>query len=456
MPRPSQPGRRYTAGSRPSHSGSAHGSRLVAGLVALHAAEVVVLVAAAAATARAAPSHPGPVAALPVVLVIAAVLAVGWQGVRVSRGRVRLSVAGLVIQSGVLIAAIAVAVANLAAGVIGVVLASAVLALWGRLARPAADNARANDRTGAVEDQIQPVEQVHVDPSSGAPQIAAGGIVLALLTAAVLLAALTVHSRIVVGLAALAVIFIPIERLFALHPRRVLRRGWRTDVVHYLVNGAALNIGLIVVAAVAGTVLRVFVPAALRATVGAAPAWVQIVAGLAITTVGGYAGHRAAHEQPLLWRFHRVHHSIREMDWLAANHLHPLDQTFIRSCSVLPLYALGFGRLGLGAFLTLTTLQAVFIHANVRMTFGPLRWLIATPQFHHWHHAREPRAYNTNYAGEFPALDALFGTLYLPADRWPANYGVDAVEPGGYLRQLAWPLREPCPATTPSPRTTRR
>ncbi|KZS72123.1 hypothetical protein A4G29_22025 [Mycobacterium kansasii] len=50
-----------------------------------------------------------------------------------------------------------------------------------------------------------------------------------------------------------------------------------------------------------------------------------------------------------------------------------------------------------------------------------LRWLIATPQFHHWHHARQPQAYNTSYAAEFPIVDALFGTLYLPMGRWPAE-----------------------------------
>ena len=142
-----------------------------------------------------------------------------------------------------------------------------------------------------------------------------------------------------------------------------------------------------------------------------------------------------------------MHHSIREMDWLAANHLHPLDETFIRSVAVLPLYALGFGRVTLGAFLVVITLQAIFIHANVRWNFGVLRWVIATPQYHHWHHAREPQAYNSNYAGEFPALDALFGTLYLPADRWPAQYGVDDTQPDGYLRQIAWPFRAGCAAS---------
>ncbi|ORA75805.1 hypothetical protein BST25_04610 [Mycobacterium heidelbergense] len=253
--------------------------------------------------------------------------------------------------------------------------------------------------------------------------------------------ALSVRGGIVVGLVVLAIIFVPLEQLFALRPRRILRAGWRTDVVHYLINGAALKVGVVAAVAVVGTVLRAFVPAPCRAAIAASPGWAQIVAALAIATVGGYAGHRAAHEVPLLWRFHRVHHSVRELDWLAANHLHPLDQIFIRSAAVLPLYALGFGRVSLGAFVVLTTLQAIFIHANVRLMFGPLRWVIATPQFHHWHHAREPRAYNSNYAGEFPAVDALFGTLYLPADRWPAQYGVDDGEPAGYLRQLVWPLR---------------
>jgi len=54
------------------------------------------------------------------------------------------------------------------------------------------------------------------------------------------------------------------------------------------------------------------------------------------------------------------------------------------------------------------------------------------------------QAYNTNDAGEFPLVDALFGTLCLPASRWPAQNGIHDTEPTGYLRQLAWPLRSRC------------
>ena len=409
---------------------------LVAGLVALHGVELLVLLKAVGVTARLARAHPGHAAGLPALLVLVALLMVGWQAFRLLRGRRSLNVSGLAVQSGILMTSIAVATQNLAAGLTGIVLACAVLAGWGRLAKTR--RASGIFETAVTTEHVAPPQTIEIRRAS---QIRASGVVLVVLTALVILAALSVRSQIIFGLAVLAVIFVPLERLFALHPRRVLRPGWRTDVVHYLVNGAALRIGLLVSVVVFGGVLRVFVPAPLRNAVAASPSWVQIVAGLAIATIGAYAGHRAAHEVPLLWRFHRVHHSIREMDWLAANHLHPLDETFVRSVAVLPLYALCFGRVSLGAFVIVITLQAIFIHANVRMNFGLLRWVIGTPQFHHWHHAREPQAYNSNYAGEFPLLDALFGTLYFPANRWPAQYGVDDTEPDGYLRQLAWPFR---------------
>ena len=409
---------------------------LVAGLVVLHGIELLVLLQAAGVTARLARAHPGHGAGLPALLVLAALLMVGWQACRLLRGRRSLNVSGLAVQSGILMASIAVAVQNLAAGLTGIVLACAVLAGWGRLGK--AGRAGATFETPVATENDAPPQTID---SRRASQIRVGGVVLAVLTALVVLAALSMRSQIIFGLAILAVIFIPLERLFALHPHRVLRRGWRTDVVHFLVNGTALRIGMLVSVVVIGGFLRAFVPAPLRDAVAASPGWAQIAAGLTIATMGGYAGHRAAHEVPLLWRFHRVHHSSRELDWLAATHLHPLDETFTRSVAVLPLYALGFGRVSLGAFLILITLQAIFIHANVRLRFGPLRWVIGTPQFHHWHHAREPQAYNSNYAGEFPLLDALFGTLYFPANRWPAQYGVDDTQPDGYLRQIAWPFR---------------
>ncbi|MEY2450854.1 MAG: hypothetical protein QOD92_428 [Acidimicrobiaceae bacterium] len=230
-----------------------------------------------------------------------------------------------------------------------------------------------------------------------------------------------------------------VERLFALHPRRFRRDRWRTDVVHLLLNNLLITAGLVV--AVIGLAIAVhpLVNSDFQAAVTGQPAWLQFLEAVLVTDVAQYWAHRAAHELPWLWRFHKVHHSIEEMDWLAAARLHPLDSIFTRAATVLPLYLLGFTAATFGAYLALTTLQALFIHANVRVRFGALRWVTATPEFHHWHHADEPAATNKNFAGNLPVLDVIFGTCYLP-DYMPSTYGMGEPAPRGYLAQMAWPF----------------
>jgi sterol desaturase/sphingolipid hydroxylase (fatty acid hydroxylase superfamily) len=271
-------------------------------------------------------------------------------------------------------------------------------------------------------------------------KVSLGDVAVAAATGLTFVGALAARSGLVFGVLVLAAIFIPMERVFALRPQRVLRTGWQTDLVHFVVNNLLTTVLLVAVVVTVGTGLRAAVPGALQTAVGGQGLGLQIAEAFLLAEVCGYWAHRATHTVPVLWRFHRVHHSIEEMDWLAAGRVHPIDQAFTRSCVVLPIVALGFARAAFGAFLALMTVQAIFIHANVRFRFGPLRWLIATPEFHHWHHSGDPAGYNSNFAGEFPALDLLFGTLHLPAGQMPESYGIEAAAPRGYLAQLAWPL----------------
>src|SRR5438876_10873774 len=87
-------------------------------------------------------------------------------------------------------------------------------------------------------------------------------------------------------------------------------------------------------------------------------------------------------------------------------------------------------------------IQPTFIHANLRFEFGPLRWLLATPQFHHWHHTAQRDAVDKNFAVHLPVLDWLFGTFYLPRGRWPDSYGLadGSPLPEGYVRQFVHPF----------------
>ena len=279
-------------------------------------------------------------------------------------------------------------------------------------------------------------------PPSARHRYSAGGLALGAVTAGLLVAALAVRSGVIFGLVALAAVFIPLEKVFALHPRKVFRRGWTTDVLHFLVNNLLTLVGVIVAVVFVGRALHSLIPEGARDAIAAWPFGAQFAIALVVAELCGYWGHRATHRIPILWRFHKVHLSIEEMDWLAAAHLHPIDQAFTRSCVVLPLYALGFSRATFGAYLIVATLLAIFVHANVRIRLPGIRWLIGTPEYHHWHHANfganQAGASHKNFAS-LPVVDAIFGTLHLPT-AWPDRYGIDDPQPTGYLRQLAWPF----------------
>ena len=70
---------------------------------------------------------------------------------------------------------------------------------------------------------------------------------------------------------------------------------------------------------------------------------VSIALAVVLVFVGNYWGHRFTHTVPLLWRFHSVHHSIEQMDWVAAGRLHPFDSAFTQAFTIMPLFVLGYG-----------------------------------------------------------------------------------------------------------------
>ncbi|MDR3537809.1 MAG: sterol desaturase family protein [Acetobacteraceae bacterium] len=261
-----------------------------------------------------------------------------------------------------------------------------------------------------------------------------------------------------VWLLVLAVVFIPLERLFAVRRHAVVRAGFLADLGYFflsgLVPGAVLSLPI---AALAWGAHRLL-PDRWTAMVAHWPLGMRVVAALVVTEIGLYWGHRWSHEIPLLWRFHVIHHSPTRLDWLVNTRAHPVDFVFTRFCGLVPLYALGFAN-PLGAQPSLVPLLVLvpgvawgfFIHANLRWRFGPLEWLVATPAFHLWHHTNDgPDCIDKNYAPMLPWVDWLFGTFHLPKDRHPVRYGTDTPVPAGFVGQLLEPFavgpREPAPA----------
>ena len=244
----------------------------------------------------------------------------------------------------------------------------------------------------------------------------------------------------VLSLFFLALIFVPLERAFArLKDQRIFRKGWRTDLAHFGVSHLLVQITVLLTMLPAAILFDWVVSDRLQAWVAAQPLVLQFVAAMFVTDLFAYMAHRLFHAVPFLWRFHQVHHSSELLDWLAASRLHVVDILVTRAFGFIPLYVLGFSHSAIIAYLTWTSFQAIFIHSNVRFNFGPLRRIIATPQFHHWHHSAT--TYDKNFAVNLPIIDMMFGTFHLPRDAWPDAYGLEGRPvPDGYFKQLMYPL----------------
>ena len=252
--------------------------------------------------------------------------------------------------------------------------------------------------------------------------------------------------RLAAWLLLLAVMFLPLERLFAVHRRKILCKSLPSDIGFYFISGLIPGLLLAPAMALVAVGAHVIVPYRVHAAVAAWPIWARALAALVVGEIGFYWGHRWAHQIPLLWRFHSVHHNPKQVYFLISARAHPIDNVFIRLCGLVPIYALGIatpltrsGGTVSALLVLLITMWGFLIHANVRWRLGPLEWLIATPAFHHWHHTlAEPR--DRNYASMLPCMDWIFGTFHLPRNQWPSAYGIETKLPASMGGQLLYPL----------------
>ncbi len=235
-----------------------------------------------------------------------------------------------------------------------------------------------------------------------------------------------------------AILFIPLEAWFPLRSdQSLVRAEFGTDLIYFGVSHLGIQ-GIALLTSV--PVERWMEGLAGGTALAKLPLPVQIIAGLIIADFVQYWVHRAFHGG-FLWRFHRVHHSIAALDWLAGSRLHLVDIVVTRGL----VFAVLFVCVSAAAipFIALViAFHAVWIHTNTRWSPRWVELVFVTPRIHHWHHAGHARAYDRNFAAQFSFIDRIFGTAFAPRGIWPDEYGVDGEVPEGYLRQMVWPFRK--------------
>jgi sterol desaturase/sphingolipid hydroxylase (fatty acid hydroxylase superfamily) len=233
--------------------------------------------------------------------------------------------------------------------------------------------------------------------------------------------------------------------------------GLRTDITYSLVHG--------VVGPYFNRPAIIFVYALLASTVmtqeevldffahgagplKALPFWGQVIVYVVVADFLFYWAHRMFHGRSL-WKFHAIHHSATEVDWTTEYRFHPVNMMLQPAPVAVLMLTLGISPQVLTFLIPFDVLTGAWVHSNLNWTLGPLKYVIATPVFHRWHHTSPREGGESNFAPTLALWDWLFGTFYMPEGRVPETFGVDdpTFPTEGYLAQLIHPFKPKEPAT---------
>ena len=252
-----------------------------------------------------------------------------------------------------------------------------------------------------------------------------------------------------IALIIISAVFVVIERARPRHPEQgFVRPRLLSDLAYFIVNGHLLGVGL----ALASEPLVRWVQARLELAAGAGwwtadvaatwPLWVQLVVAFFVLDLLQWCVHNLLHRVPALWAIHKVHHSIRHMDFWGSLRFHWGEILVYRTLLYLPGVWFGFDGGVLFALALISTTIGHFNHANLDVGLGPLGKVLNNPRMHVWHHHNdEGHPVLINFGINLSLWDYLFGTAHVP-ERPPEALGFPDVEeyPQTFLGQLVYPL----------------
>ncbi len=176
------------------------------------------------------------------------------------------------------------------------------------------------------------------------------------------------------------------------------------------------------------------------------PMWAELAVFFVLLDFFQWFTHILLHKYSFLWQFHKIHHSVKEMGFAAHFRYHWMENILYK-----PLKTLGV--MLLGGFEPQQAFIVHFIaisighlnHANVKLTWGPLKYLFNNPVMHLYHHSYElPEGkYGVNFGISLSLWDYIFKTHYIPEANGtiPLGFPGDEEVPKGFFRQLLYGFR---------------
>ncbi len=156
------------------------------------------------------------------------------------------------------------------------------------------------------------------------------------------------------------------------------------------------------------------------------PKWIQLVVFFVVLDFVQWFTHTLLHKFSFFWQFHKVHHSVKEMGFAAHLRYHWMENILykpLKTFAVMILFGFEPKDAYIVHFIAITI--GHFNHANIKITWGPLKYLINNPVMHLYHHAYElPEGkYGVNFGISLSLWDYIFKTNYIPEDSGTIEIG---------------------------------
>lgn len=171
------------------------------------------------------------------------------------------------------------------------------------------------------------------------------------------------------------------------------------------------------------------------------PLWVQLLIFFILSDFVQWFTHVMLHRFPVLWRFHKVHHSVREMGFAAHLRYHWMENILYKPLKTLVVMLIGGFEPEQAYIIHFITIAiGHFNHANIYITWGPLKYIFNNPVMHLWHHSKVlPKgAHGVNFGISLSIWDYIFKTNYIPKEDANIELGFDDIDefPESFVGQL--------------------
>ena len=240
--------------------------------------------------------------------------------------------------------------------------------------------------------------------------------------------------------AATAIIMV-LEQCFPWRKKqRFFRKDWGVDLFYLYAN-------LFIFAAVLEPVYNVLsylLPNSLHAPILSEWSWGwQLVAFFIAQDFLQWGMHRLLHANNWLWKFHQIHHSVKEMGVASHFRYHWMENIFYKPTKLAALALFAGVEPQMAVLVHMGSLLIGHLnHANLNLDWGPLRYIFNSPTMHLLHHSQSHLAQGgVNFGISLSFWDYVFGTAVQPTRNGELVLGFegDADVPSNILKQLHYP-----------------